>query len=91
MIIDTGLPAYAYGGFLGSDNSLTLDKLKELVKEGKITYFLVSEQGGGNESSEITSYVKKNATLVDPTEYGSTKAQGMGHGGMSEGSLYVFK
>lgn len=134
MIIDTGLPAYAYGGFLGSDNSLTLDKLKELVKEGKITYFLVSEQGGGNESSEITSYVKKNATLVDPTEYGGTSTtttsnsssnitkstakenssstqntpttetnngtqntknsqdtQGMGHGGMSEGSLYVFK
>ena len=29
FIIDTGLPSYAYGGFLGSDNSLTLDKLKE--------------------------------------------------------------
>ena len=96
-IIDTGLPAYAYGGFLGSDNSLTLDKLKEYVNEGKITYFLVSGQGmGGNGSSDLISYVKENATLVDPTEYGeiSTKqgnntSQKGGPGGGSS-SLYYF-
>lgn len=75
MIINTGLPAYAYGGFLGSDNSLTLDKLKELVKEGKITYFLISGEGGGNENSEIISYVKQHATLIDPTEYGGTSTK----------------
>lgn len=46
LIIDTGLPAVAYGGFLGSDNSLTVDQLKTLVKEGKVTYFLLSSQGG---------------------------------------------
>jgi aryl-alcohol dehydrogenase-like predicted oxidoreductase len=42
----TGLPAVAYGGFLGTDNALTLAQLKQLVKEGKITYFLVSSEGG---------------------------------------------
>jgi hypothetical protein len=42
FIIDTGLPAVAYGGFLGSDNALTLDELKALVAQGKITYFLIS-------------------------------------------------
>jgi len=73
FIMDTGLPAYSYGGFLGSDNSLTLDKLKEYVSEGKITYFLASGGGmNGNESSDLISYVKENATLINPAEYGET-------------------
>lgn len=85
-IINTNYPVYAYGGFLGSDNSLTLDKLKQYVSEGKITYFLVSgENMAGN--SEIISYVKENATLIDPKEYGASTGQG---GGMS-GSFYLFK
>ena len=67
FIIDTGLPAYAYGGFLGNDNSLTLDQLKEYVEEGKITYFLISDQD--TEDSEITDYVKRYASLVDSSEY----------------------
>lgn len=99
-IINTGLPCYAYGGFLGEDNSLSLDKLKEYVKEGKITYFLISDDMGGmGRSSEITDYVKENATLIDPSEYGGksnddseiknedNKMMGPGH--MS--SLYCFK
>lgn len=72
-IVDTGLPAYAYGGFLGSDNSLTVEKLKEYVANGKITYFLISDQGMGRDSnSELISYVKENATLIDPSEYGQS-------------------
>ena len=92
-IIDTGLPAYAYGGFLGSDNSLTLDNLKAQVEEGKITYFLVSDQNGGGEgSSDIISYVKEKATLIDPSEYTDSSAENtkntMGGGSTS---LYCFK
>ena len=79
FIINTGLPAYAYGGFSGSDNSLTLDKLKEYVSEGKITYFLVSNKGN---DSDIIDYVKENATLIDPSEYGSNS---------SNNSLYLFE
>ena len=92
-IIDTGLPAYAYGGFLGSDNSLTLQNLKTLVEEGKITYFLISDQNGGGEgSSEITSYVKEKATLIDQSEYSDTISTNTDNnkGGGSE-SLYCFK
>lgn len=85
MIIDTGLPCYAYGGFLGSDNSLTVDKLKELVAEGKVTYFLLSEQGGANSSSDLTAYVEQNAAKIDSSEYSSNST-----GGHSEGTLYLF-
>lgn len=92
FIMDTGLPAYAYGGFLGSDNSLTVDKLKEYVSEGKVTYFLVSGDGGMGGNSELTSYVKENATLIDPSEYGGSSSQQdqKGGPGAQSGSLYCF-
>lgn len=82
MIVDTGLPCYAYGGFLGNDNSLTVEKLKQLVKAGKVTYFLVSSQGGGSGSDEITRYVEEKAQEIDASEYG-------GSSGMA-GTLYRF-
>ena len=83
FIIDTGLPAVAYGGFLGSDNTWTLAQFKELVKEGKITYFLASSESGmgGSGSSEILSYVKSNATKVSSSEYGQSSSGG--------GTLYL--
>jgi 4-amino-4-deoxy-L-arabinose transferase and related glycosyltransferases of PMT family len=92
FIIDTGLPCYAYGGFLGSDNSLTLEKLKESVSEGKIRYFLLSSQNGGG-NSELADYVRENATLIDSSEYNagaSANVQTRSMGG-TNGSLYLFQ
>jgi len=89
FIIDTGLPCYAYGGFLGSDNSMTVDQLKVLVTQGKITYFLLSSQNGGA-GSEITTYVKANATLVKASEY-STQNTNVGQMGGQSGTLYLFQ
>ncbi len=87
FIVDTGLPAVAYGGFLGTDNSMSLSKLKELVKEGKVTYFLVSSQNGST-NSDLISYVEKNATLIKPSAYGVSSSKSVGQSG---GSLYLFK
>lgn len=87
-IIDTGLPCYAYGGFLGTDNSLSLEQLKNDVAEGKITYFLVSSQNGGS-NSELLTYVKENAVLVDSGEYSSGGSTGSQMGGQG-GTLYLF-
>lgn len=86
FIVDTGLPAVAYGGFLGSDNVWTLEQFKQLVAEGKVTYVLLSGEGGmggGSGSSEIVSYVKSNAKLVNASAYG-------GSSGVENGSLYLF-
>ncbi|TQI65780.1 glycosyltransferase family 39 protein [Clostridium sp. KNHs216] len=92
FIIDTGLPCYAYGGFLGSDNSLTVDQLKTLVAEGKITYFLLSGSFGssGSSGSDIESYVKENAVLVDSGEY-SSNTSNVGQMGGQGGTLYLFQ
>ncbi len=80
FIVDTGLPAVAYGGFLGTDNALSLSRIKELVSEGKITYFLISSKSMGN--SEISSYVRANASPVSASEYGGSASSGY--------SLYLF-
>lgn len=92
FIVDTGLPAVAYGGFLGSDNAITLEKLKQLVSEGAITYFMLGGQGGAN--SELASYVRENATLIDSSEYLGTDSRGTAGNsgnGVSGVELYLFK
>lgn len=88
FIIDTGLPAYAYGGFSGNDNSLSLDKLKEYVAEGKITYFLVSNVGM-NSNSEIIDFVKEHAALIDKSEYSNNFSNDI-KGNQKSKDLYCF-
>lgn len=78
LIVDTGLPCYGYGGFLGTDNSLTVARLQQLVSQGKIRYFLLSGRGGDDD--DISAYVRAHATLIDASEYGSS----------AQGSLYLF-
>lgn len=70
IIADTGLPAVAYGGFLGTDDVLTLEQFKALVAEGKVTYFLAADSGGKDGNSEILSYVEENAEKINVSEYG---------------------
>lgn len=84
FIVDTGLPAVASGGFLGTDNALTLARFKQLVQEGKITYVMVSSGGGMGGSSELVSYVEENAVKVDASEYGG------GTNGQTSMTLYRF-
>lgn len=44
IIIQTGLPVMAMGGFSGSDPAMTVQQLQQLTASGKLKYFLV--QGG---------------------------------------------
>lgn len=78
--LSSGQPVMAIGGFNGSDSTLTLSQLKQLVKQGKVRYYVVnSRQGksgspsgmsgpGGN--SEILLWMKSTGSKVD---YGSTQ------------------
>lgn len=90
FIVDTGLPAVAYGGFLGTDNAMTRDQLKELVQEGKVTYFMITGQNR-NSNSDLISYVRENATLIQPSEYAGTEAAERQSGTSSSVSLYLFQ
>lgn len=41
IILETGAPVMAMGGFMGSDRILTPEKIERMVKAGDIRYFLV--------------------------------------------------
>ncbi|GAA0663422.1 hypothetical protein GCM10010193_13530 [Kitasatospora atroaurantiaca] len=81
IILQTGKPAIATGGFSGSDPAMTLDRFKLLVQQGKLHYILLGGGmggggmgggGGGRSSSGLESYVTSSCTLVSASEYGST-------------------
>lgn len=76
IIISTGEPVMAIGGFLGSDKSITLDEFKQLVAKGEVRYVMTGGMGGGNSSSsEIMNWVQQNGKLVSSSEYNDS-AQG---------------
>ncbi|QKG19282.1 glycosyltransferase family 39 protein [Actinomadura verrucosospora] len=77
IILSTGRPVIAIGGFTGSDPAMTVAKLQQYVKDGKLRYILLGGgmgPGGGNAS--VTAWVQKNGTLVKPAEYGGTSSSG---------------
>ncbi|MET7687347.1 glycosyltransferase family 39 protein [Streptomyces sp. NPDC005483] len=64
LILDSGEPVISMGGWSGSDNAMTLAKLKSLVKSGELHYIVISSGGGQSTNSEISTWVKKNGTAV---------------------------
>lgn len=70
----TEKPVMAIGGFNGSDPSPTLEEFQSLVAAGRIHYFigggfgsgrgLGAQHGGGNTSSQISSWVQSTFTAV---------------------------
>lgn len=77
-----GKSVIALGGFNGGDD--TIDKLKQMVQDKKIKFFLVDEGGGGGPGGgDITNWIKANCTVVPSTEWrsGSTGNGRMGTGG----------
>lgn len=73
IILATGKPVMAIGGFSGNDNTLTVSKLEQLVKSGQLKYFMVGGKGG-NTSNAVTAWVKANGTVVSSSEYSDTKS-----------------
>jgi 4-amino-4-deoxy-L-arabinose transferase-like glycosyltransferase len=83
LIIGTGKPVMALGGFAGSDQVLTVDELKHLVNEGKIRYFYLSgdsSPGGGGMNtgnSAIFSWVQGNCTVIPSSSWGGNSSSTM--------------
>ncbi|MCX5360050.1 glycosyltransferase family 39 protein [Streptomyces sp. NBC_00124] len=64
IILESGEPVISMGGWSGSDDAMTLAKLKSLVKAGKLHYIVISDSGRGSSNTEISTWVKKNGTAV---------------------------
>jgi 4-amino-4-deoxy-L-arabinose transferase-like glycosyltransferase len=77
IILATGKPVMAIGGFSGNDKTLTVAKLEQMVKAGQIKYYLVGGtggMGGSNSSDDLTAWVKANGKAVNPSEWSNTTA-----------------
>src|SRR5206468_392129 len=76
IILATGKPVMSLGGFLGSDPILTVDQFAQLVKEGKVRYYLAGGMGGpGRGNSDIATWVRANGTLVSSSALGGAQVQ----------------
>lgn len=96
IILATGKPVMAIGGFSGNDNTLSVAELKQMVKAGQLKYFLTGGRGwmGGSTSSDLTAWVEANGTKVDSSKWndssqsaGDSSGGNMGRSG-SSGALY---
>ncbi|ELP67483.1 ArnT family glycosyltransferase [Streptomyces turgidiscabies] len=72
IILESGRPVISMGGWSGSDNAMTLAKLKSLVKSGELHYIIVSSDTGQGTNSEIATWVKEHGTAVNSSAYSST-------------------
>ena len=70
-IIKTGKAVMAMGGFSGSDPILTVDKLKQMVANKEVKYFLSSSGGPGRGSSDIQAWITQNGKIVPQSEWQS--------------------
>ncbi|GAA2501285.1 ArnT family glycosyltransferase [Streptomyces longisporus] len=69
-------PVISMWGFTGSDNAMTVTKLKELVKKGELHYIQIGSGGmgggpggGNNLSTEVSNWVKQHGTAVKESAY----------------------
>ncbi|AKZ55849.1 Integral membrane protein [Streptomyces ambofaciens ATCC 23877] len=81
LILSSGEPVISMWGWSGSDNAMTLVRLKELVGKGELRYVQVGGQGmgggrggGSGTSSEVTDWVREHGTAVEASEYGATSS-----------------
>nr|WP_246458403.1 glycosyltransferase family 39 protein [Saccharopolyspora gloriosae] len=81
IILDTGRPVMAVGGYNGNDPAPTVDALQNYVREGKLRYVWTDGTSGvrstGGEVDtrvvdESMTWVVRHCTAVDPAAYGDT-------------------
>ncbi len=78
ILIESGEPAVAIGGFMGMDRALSKDRFVEMVEGGKLRFFLLSPgpgagggppgggPPGGMGNREIVEWVREHGRAVEP-------------------------
>jgi 4-amino-4-deoxy-L-arabinose transferase-like glycosyltransferase len=73
VIVHTGQPAMAFGGFWGNEPVLTLGAFAEMVKRGEVRYVLL---GGFTRPTEFARWVRLNGKPVDASQWRSVAPDG---------------
>jgi 4-amino-4-deoxy-L-arabinose transferase-like glycosyltransferase len=78
IIIATGEPVMALGGFSGGDPILTQEQLAERVKSGQVRFFLLGSPGGppgGGNRESAASWVTSRCVQVPGETFGGADGQ----------------
>ncbi|MCC6176394.1 MAG: glycosyltransferase family 39 protein [Chloroflexi bacterium] len=79
IILATGQPVMALGGFLGSDPILTIDRLAARIQAGEVRFFLLGGPGGfggpGGARGATAGWVQSTCPLVPASELGGSSVQ----------------
>lgn len=83
LIIDTGLPVMAMGGFTGSDPAMTVRQLAQLTQSGKLKYFLIQSvrDGGLPTGRTLTNQETTLASAISGASAGTNGSTRTGNGG----------
>jgi 4-amino-4-deoxy-L-arabinose transferase-like glycosyltransferase len=73
VIVRTGQPAMAFGGFFGNEPILTLGAFAETVKRGEVRYVLL---GARSRATDFTRWVRANGKPVDESQWRSVSPEG---------------
>ncbi len=73
VIVRTGQPAMAVGGFFGNEPILTVEAFADRVKRGEVRYVLL---GARARSNDFTRWVRANGKPVDEAEWRSVSPEG---------------
>lgn len=73
LIVRTGEPAMAFGGFSGNEPILTVEAFADKVKRGEIRYVLLAARA---RPTDFTRWVRANGKPVDESEWRSVSAEG---------------
>ena len=77
IILATGEPVMAMGGFTGSDPILTNAGVTQLVKDGAVRYFLLGGSGGpGGGQVSATQWVTSNCSAIPSGQWQSSSTAG---------------
>ncbi|WP_371548590.1 glycosyltransferase family 39 protein [Streptomyces sp. NBC_00554] len=91
IILESGQPVISMGGWSGTDNAMTLAKLKSLVKSGQLHYIIISSDGGQGTNSEIATWVEKNGTAVNSSAYSSSSGSDSTSSSTSSSSTGLYR
>ena len=85
IILATGKPVIAMGGFIGRDPILTQHSLADMVARGEVNYFLLPPARFGRGGffggpSNLTSWVQAHGKVVSPQKWGGVSTGRFGFG-----------
>src|SRR5439155_18752802 len=76
IALETGQPVLAMGGFTGSDPSMTVEKLQQMVAARQVHFIMLGGGGPGGGSSAVNQWIQANCTAVDPSLHGGSSGSG---------------